>query len=200
MKRIEGDDHTHDAVWEIIPWYVNETLGRSERDMVENHLRQCPACRREVEAQARLRNAIRVADTEHRQTDSAWEALDRRLDNASSRRPWLPVGAGLAASVAVLALGVVLIDDPQDRPGFVTLTDDASLPEAAEAQLLRIRLAPGASEAEAIALLNEIGLTNVASPSETGLIAAVVPEHLDAATLADRLMKDPAFAYVAGDF
>lgn len=36
-------------VRELLPWFVNGTLAREERAMVERHLRRCRRCRAEVE-------------------------------------------------------------------------------------------------------------------------------------------------------
>ena len=43
----------HEDVVMILPWYVNESLDSVEQDRVRIHLRDCPACRRELRSLGR---------------------------------------------------------------------------------------------------------------------------------------------------
>jgi anti-sigma factor RsiW len=200
MKLVKWDEHTHAAVWELIPWFVNETLDETEHGRVEAHLRRCPACKCEVDAQSRLRAAMATSDIGQRQAELAWKTLDRRLDRTTVRHPWQAIGVGLAASFAVLAFGFGLNDTASKPPGFVTLSGETRSPDAVRSLALRIRMAPGASEAAVVAVLERAGLSDIGALSDTGLIIAYVPAHIDAAALSDRLMQEASIAYVAGDF
>ena len=55
---------THDKVWLLLPWFVNETLPDDESMLVSQHLKVCVACRGEYEAQKRLRHAVCDSKTE----------------------------------------------------------------------------------------------------------------------------------------
>jgi len=201
MKQINLDEQTHIAAWELIPWYVNGTLDEADRRLVETHLLQCPVCNDEVDAQSRLRDAMKTSDgIRQRHAELAWAALDRRLDSSKDNRHPMIIGAALAAGFAGLALGFALNDPTSDGPAFTTLTGATQSPDDAGAPALRIRIAPGASEGEVIAVLQRAGLSDIGDLSDTGLIVAQVPAHIDAAALADQLMRDPSIAYVAGDF
>ena len=41
-NRLEGDPHQ--AISELIPWYVNDTLENDERERVAQHIAECPVC------------------------------------------------------------------------------------------------------------------------------------------------------------
>jgi len=45
---------------ELLPWYVNETLGSEERKRTEDHIRECPACRREVEILNQIATSVQA--------------------------------------------------------------------------------------------------------------------------------------------
>lgn len=55
----------HQDAWELIPWYVNDTLDDADADAdaggFEAHLERCPLCRREVELNRELAVAVRDA-------------------------------------------------------------------------------------------------------------------------------------------
>jgi hypothetical protein len=53
----------HRQVGELLPWYVNGTLGPREREKVEDHLAGCPACQAEERACRRMATAA-LADVE----------------------------------------------------------------------------------------------------------------------------------------
>src|SRR5512135_3643787 len=51
----------HDKVWSLLPWYINGSLEASELELVEQHLRICLRCRREVAEQGTLYIALHHA-------------------------------------------------------------------------------------------------------------------------------------------
>src|SRR3954469_13176208 len=54
-------DRAHRQVGELLPWYVNGTLGERERGKVEDHLAGCPACQAEERACRRMAEAALAA-------------------------------------------------------------------------------------------------------------------------------------------
>src|SRR5579862_9866150 len=48
-KILQFDDSAHRKADEVLPWFVNGSLEDDERTTVEQHLRECARCRREVE-------------------------------------------------------------------------------------------------------------------------------------------------------
>jgi hypothetical protein len=55
-------ERLHKRVWDLLPWYVNETLPDGERRTVESHLAECPRCREEIVTCQRLGEAIRQTE------------------------------------------------------------------------------------------------------------------------------------------
>lgn len=100
---------------ELLPWLVNGTLEGDERLEVEEHLRSCLVCRREVEQLRDLRREVRRTAP-----SPPAGGLERLLEEVGVRgariprsgrrriqlRPWLPLLA--AAAVAAVAVGVWL--------------------------------------------------------------------------------------------
>ncbi len=48
----------HERWSELLPWYANETLDRQTRAALETHLRDCPACQRELLTWQRISTAV----------------------------------------------------------------------------------------------------------------------------------------------
>jgi len=67
----EDDRHRHVA--ELLPWYVNGTLGDRDRDAVTAHVSECLACREEL---ARCQT---LAATVQNALDTAWTPAADRL-------------------------------------------------------------------------------------------------------------------------
>ncbi|WP_374089308.1 hypothetical protein [Methylomicrobium lacus] len=72
----------HRDIMLLLPWYINKTLGDAELKTVENHLRVCLTCRRELVEQQKLSMAVKQADT----LDAAAQASFSRLQARIHRR------------------------------------------------------------------------------------------------------------------
>jgi anti-sigma factor RsiW len=121
------DDSVHRKVDAILPWFVNGTLADDERATVERHLRECGACRREVEMLQGVHARCRVEEP----VPDAGPSL-RRL-RARVQRPrsldrvhalWARLGGNwyaapawtrwaIAAELAVIACLATLVTMPQ---------------------------------------------------------------------------------------
>lgn len=111
LVHLHGD--AHEQTLKLLPWYLNNTLDDAEAAMVQAHLAECPACRREAESEHGLQNGVTSLSVD---VDQGWAAIARKLDAADAppvRRPpvwrqriglgWAAGGA-LAASVATIAV------------------------------------------------------------------------------------------------
>lgn len=56
--RVESGNEDHQEVLELLPWYLNGTLGDDERATVDLHLRECASCQFELEELQGLQSAL----------------------------------------------------------------------------------------------------------------------------------------------
>lgn len=108
----------HEKWRELLPWYVNGTLDERSQVALEAHLRDCPACRRELAVWRRISTAVAAQPSPRLPQDAP-----SRLAALARPRPWndlrliplllrsqLPVIRGeiWPASALVLALGTLV--------------------------------------------------------------------------------------------
>ncbi|MCZ6503573.1 MAG: zf-HC2 domain-containing protein [Gammaproteobacteria bacterium] len=128
----------HEEILELLPWFINETLGEKERDLVMVHLRECPECRKERDQLQGLEAFVKENDQvvpdyrfSYKQLLSRIEEAERNrestagLDEGLRTRNWMPF-AGIAASLAFI-VAIVGAFQPSvvpevDSTGFRTLT------------------------------------------------------------------------------
>jgi len=78
---------THLRAFELLPWLANGSLPADEREVVEQHVRNCLSCHRELKEQQRLRAALRALPAVQISAQSGFEKLSRQLSGA----PALPI-------------------------------------------------------------------------------------------------------------
>jgi anti-sigma factor RsiW len=86
----------HEAVWELLPWYVNGTLQAPELNQVERHLAACGACREELTRCRELATAVQATrDVAWSPTSEHFSRLLSRIDaaEAGSRREAVEVAS-----------------------------------------------------------------------------------------------------------
>lgn len=108
---------------ELLPWYVNGTLEGDELHEVEEHLRSCVACRREVEELRELRRGIQRSAPRPPagRLERLMDALEaeRKGPRRSGPERWRRLAAATvmaATVVAAVGLGVWQRWSPQKPP------------------------------------------------------------------------------------
>jgi anti-sigma factor RsiW len=97
---------------EILPWFVNGTLEGEELRDVEEHLRSCLTCRREVKELRELRRGVQRAAPQ-----PPPGGLERLMDEVGAERRgpgpprsgirfWRPLATGLIAATMMAAVGL----------------------------------------------------------------------------------------------
>ena len=121
----------HDRVWEMLPWYYNDTLDPSRRCEVEKHLSECLVCGREIHRLERLFAAV-AAPAEKHACAQAYLRLTDRIQ-AGNRAPQIWTGKLLAglrtifepapfiAGASVLVVSSILV-------AVIVVAGDAKLP------------------------------------------------------------------------
>lgn len=123
---------THDEVQQLLPWFVNRTLGDSERHLVEAHLAQCTECSAELAAEQRL--AAAMGSSAAVDTPPAWDRMKRKLhaEGPTGLGPPMPfwrrrvplvwaLAGPLAAAAAIVVLFVNLPATPSPQAQYRAL-------------------------------------------------------------------------------
>jgi hypothetical protein len=86
---VNFETSAHQAIQELLPWFVTDRLEGGELEAVREHLAACPQCRADVDWQRRLRAAEPpVAVMPH--ADAGWKRMQSLLDEPAARRIAIP--------------------------------------------------------------------------------------------------------------
>lgn len=124
------DTRHHDAVTELLPWYVNDTLDEPERNLVREHIGVCDDCRENVELLSQVQRTVRNESpaplVPAPRTDKLLAALDGRDRSIARRWQWL-AAASVVILVGVSSAVIWPRGDGLDSPTrFETATSPAS--------------------------------------------------------------------------
>jgi len=149
-------------IQELLPFYVNGSLGDAERAEVEAMLATDPDIRAEVEFLSRLRSEVKDVDLE---SSPGELGLARVLRTIETPAPRWQTGRLAASFVAGLSIAGILayMTGSQDAGEFVQASQGAG------ATTLTIAFQPLAQEAQISKLLIENGLEIVSGPSALGI-------------------------------
>lgn len=211
-----GKNSVHDDVLELLPWFVNESLGERERQRVLTHLRDCPECRRERDELQALAQLVGEddgsADADYR---FAFRKLIRRIEAAEANRestrdfgrsspwrravPWF--GAAASVLVAVLLVAVMNGESGESENEFRTLFAPKTVqPEGIPHRVALTFEQPLAPETLRQALI-ETRSTIVSGPDDLGIyvVEVEVPAHLTDTEFLDSLEAIEGVRYAAFD-
>ena len=173
---------SHAAAWELIPWYVNETLDQDERRAVHAHLLACAECRQEEARCRQTASAVRADRAAPSPHPTQLARLLERLDDQSPAREGalrailaapLGVRIALAAQAAALVALLAVVFWPASPATFRTLEAHPASTLAAGTHV-RVVFTPEATEGEIRALLLEIGAEISGGPSPLGAYTVTV--------------------------
>lgn len=171
------DAEAHGEVAQLLPWFVNGTLSDDEHSRVERHVHECLSCYSMLQHERQLHELVRGQSTDSIPAEQSFERLIQRIDGPgreSRGRYEARLGRAArfvpaaAAAVVVLAVGALVwvgMGGSATGPGsYATATSSA-----AEAGVrVDVVFAESLSAAERRALLDEIGATIVAGPTDVG--------------------------------
>jgi hypothetical protein len=196
----------HSRAFELLPWLVNGSLGADERDAVEQHIRSCLACHRELKEQQRLRVALRAQPAVHLSPQTNFEKLAHALDGhpvpvaQPARRLGPFVRFAVAAAVAAIAVGAVLWLSPvhvDKRGDYQTLANG----QAAAPGQIDIVFGQSVTQAQMQSLLEEIGGKIESGPSGVGRyrvrLEAPIESKARLDALVAKLNDDPRVKFAA---
>jgi hypothetical protein len=197
----------HRDAWDLVPWFVNGTLGAAEHAALERHLDECADCRGEVHSQRELLQAMRaqpqVEAMPRASLQRLWDRIDAQAlpdqaDAAPSAptRPAAPRWIGAAAAGIVLALGatLVLLGPWRAEPAgqYRTVSDQAAVaPEGS----IRAVFAGELTLSELQLLLQEARLRAVSGPTSSGVYTLAPASGSDTRAALEVLRAHPGVRF-----
>lgn len=172
-------DPRHDEINALIPWYVNETLQDTERQMVETHLTGCATCRQDVQGLRALAAVLQAevpeprvdlyARTAARLEQERVTGVMARIRELLTPVPRYALAAMAAQLVVIVALaGVILTARP-----YTTLSDQpGGGGPAAEFQVI---FAPQATTSQMRSVLTTFNARIVDGPTSAGVYRVAIP-------------------------
>jgi hypothetical protein len=208
----------HEESWLLLPWLANGRLGGAERARVEQHVRGCPECAREVQLQRVLQDTLTEPERVTYAPGPSFRKLMEQIDAAPVARgvsgiapaaraarlraAWRPPGLAWAASFVLLSLIGVLGATAWrwSQPNYITAT---SAPVATPG-VLHVAFDRALAIGDAEQILLNAGARIVEGPDRSGVfgVAPVAPAgdgNVAAArlqTLAGRLRTEPEVRWV----
>jgi putative zinc finger protein len=181
-----GANREHREIWELLPWLANQRLTGAQAERAERHLRQCDACRAELEAQQRLRDAIRAEEAVVLAPQTSFNKLMQRIDNEetpeieieaqvqptkirSERAPkWLAIAASIQVVTVAALLGSLWWQqrEVQTAPRFATLTAPDPITKG---PVLRVVFDDQTKLADLSQLMKTIDARVIAGPTDAGV-------------------------------
>ena len=202
----------HRQAWDLIPWFINGSAPDSRSASLEHHLRECPECRAEVEAQRAIMQAMKkrplVETMPHGSLQKLWARIDAQPVPAAEptargipdtirirqRPPRMAMWLAAAIVMQALLLGAVtllLMRMPGDEGAFRTVSSPAAVTTAPS---VRAVFAPDMTLGELQALLERAGLRIVNGPTPEGVytLAGTQSANADPARQLAVLRSHPA--------
>jgi Putative zinc-finger len=168
----------HEECWLLLPWLANGRLPAAERARVEEHVRECEQCAREVAWQRLACQALAEPDRVTYAPGPSFRKLLERIDGrrgarrerpaARVRRLWRPPGLAWAASFLLLVTVAALAPTAYrwSEPLYATHTAPAPL----TADVLHIAFDRSLSIGEVEELLRSAGARVVEGPGTSGIL------------------------------
>ena len=193
-----ADTSSHQDAWLLLPWLANGRLSGAERVRVEEHVRGCALCAREVALQRRLCDVLTEPERVTYAPGPSFRKLMDRIDGRAPAAPaeprvarlrafaarggsaWRPPGLAWAASFLLVVgfTGLTATAYLWSQPRYVTHTT-VTAPTATA--VLHIAFLPSLSIAEVGAALRSAGARVVEGPDATGVFGvAPVGDSADA--------------------
>ena len=181
MNQSTEQTSDHDAIWLLIPWYVNGRIDDQQRARVDAHLRTCQACQDELLTQQQIYQTMAASNPEVEQLPSAsLRRLMQKIDAQENPSPAASIDiaptpvtrrqqiltwrwpSSVAASLAALAAGTIGFiafnhteADKQSPANYYTVTSPtAPIP----LEVIRVVFAPNITVADMQRILNEAQL------------------------------------------
>jgi len=193
----------------LLPWYVNGTLHDEELSFVEEHVRGCVPCQREVEwlrqvfVACTTMTPLEGTDDADSRPSPAFRSEQRKEGwRTRMAEAWVPVqpwirGAPPAQFVVIALLGALLAAEPRTAGDYRTLGTSARPVPAADA--IAVIFDPAMTAGDMQRLVHGAGARIIDGPTATNVFVLDVPAgHADDALRALRAAPAVRFAEPLG--
>jgi hypothetical protein len=192
MTDDRGIDKNHHQISELIPWYVNGTIGELDRQKVDAHLPDCALCRDDLRQERCVYEGMAAETGVEYMPTASLKRLHARLDGLGARpaavdaypvehsgRRRVPWQGLVAASIAGVAVALSVVSAGQWMqlharkfpPNYHTVTtSEVRGPDEA----VRAVFAPTITLVELQAILDEAKLRIISGPTEAGVYSLAV--------------------------
>jgi anti-sigma factor RsiW len=202
----------HQALAELLPWYVNGTLAADERQQVERHLRTCLVCKQELQFLHKLADTVQQTKVLDIAAEGSFASLRTKLQTGPVAAQACPQQPGLVAlsanrgrrwrwvsvplSAALLLLLVLIPQGTQTwrlaPADYYTLS--AAPPVSIGGTKLHVVFADKQADLRINALLAQIHGQRIGEPNSVGaytVLLEVVPDSPDMAAALAMLRAQP---------
>lgn len=181
------DASTHAAVDALLPFYVNATLQGEELWLVEQHVRTCEKCQRELDW---LRNIFADLATSSLRSEATCTVVgaQQRFEDDRIRRRWRTrIQDGLQTSTpwtrwllaaqlaAIVILGTLVATEGRDNASYRTLGTPS--PSAQLQDSIAVMFDPSTPESELRQIVYSVGARIVDGPTVTGVFLLEMPKE-----------------------
>ena len=186
-----NSDRPHLAILELVPWYVNGTLGEREMDQVSTHVESCASCLQAIDQEVTMAQCLRAtpAGLEKllEQQPQAFARLQESLPSSSSQQgSWYR--PAIAATFVAVALTSFFIGRASLDHTYELLTNTASY----DGYVLQLIFHPQTNEQDIRHLLTDTGGDLLGNPSPKGVYRISLPPDIDAQVYVLRIKEHPA--------
>jgi hypothetical protein len=186
------DVRAHREISELIPWYLNGSIGDYERQRVEAHVLLCALCREDLARERRVYQGMTAETAVEYMPAASLKRLQARLDgidaapaadmpaDAPPAEKWgrrsMPWQGLMAASIAVMAVALSLLAADRwmqfrarvSAPNYYTVTTPVT---RAPNEVIRAVFSPTITLDELQSILDEAQLRIISGPTEAGVYA-----------------------------
>jgi hypothetical protein len=166
------------GIVDLLPWYLNGTLGGRERQRVDGHVRECSSCRDELAKERRIYEEMAVAPSVEYMPAPSLKRLQAAINGRDAElRPSRPAAVGrllawrgLAAAIVVAAVtvGFLIANRWGQSHGaeYHTVTTPTAHPQG---EVIRAVFAPTITLVDLQGMLAEAQLRIISGPTEAGV-------------------------------
>ena len=208
MKPLQNNPYAaHQEISLLLPWYVNKTLSEDEIERVENHLKVCLTCKRDIVALQTLAAAVQQEGAIDTVAQASFSRLKKRIHSPDSAgrknapkvmampvqrkeqgKLWrLPPPALALAAVLLLSLLITRFIDP----GNFQMTEYRTLSNAEHPAIgqntLKVIFSTGTQQPQIDEILASVQGQIVDGPTEQGVYTVAVDSELAPEKVLDRI-------------